>query len=52
MMLDSLAASPFFDVLLQLLVSDVRIFEKVLLKSIEYYWAQKSITNTSINTCW
>jgi len=47
--MDSVAASPFFDVLWQLLV---QIFEKVLLKSIEYFCAQKSITNTSINTCW
>jgi len=31
---------------------NLQIFEKVLLKSIEYFWAQKSITNTSINTCW
>ena len=43
MLLDSLAASPFFDVLWQLLI---RIFKNVLLISIEYFWAQKRITNT------
>ena len=39
----------------QLLVSVVPVpvnFEKVLLKIIEYFKAQKCITNTSINTCW
>jgi len=44
MLLDSLAESPYFDVLFQLLVSvvsDVWIFAKVLLNNIEYFWTQK-----------
>jgi len=51
MLLDSLAASPYFvDVLFQLLVSvvsDVNFFAKVLLKSIEYFWAKKVLARYS-----